>query len=93
MYSFLQVIMNKLQGLGSSANGVKVFAILQHAHLLAVGIKTRLIHKGVEQEPLAEDVHYDFDYQDMRVIKNRTIKTVSVINSYELPNYFPTLCN
>ncbi|KAK3088535.1 hypothetical protein FSP39_020262 [Pinctada imbricata] len=68
------------KGLSSMPDGVKVFAVLQHAHLLARGITTRLIRKGVEQEPLAEDPHYDFNFQDFRHIRNnRTIKSGDTI--------------
>ncbi|XP_061164580.1 DBH-like monooxygenase protein 1 [Saccostrea echinata] len=61
------------EGLRREPNGVQVFAVQQHAHLLARGIRTRLIRKGVEQEPLADDAHYDFNYQDFRRV-NRTLK-------------------
>ena len=61
-------------------NGVYVFAVQQHAHLLARGIRTRLIRNGMEQEPLADDTHYDFNYQDFRRI-NRTLKDVGVKTS------------
>lgn len=44
-------------------NGVNVFGVQQHAHLLGKAIKTRVIHKGVEQKPLADDKYYDFNYQ------------------------------
>lgn len=67
-------------------NGVHVFAVQQHAHLLARGIRTRLIRNGVEQEPLADDTHYDFNYQDFRRI-NRTLKDVGVNTSYACIQY------
>ena len=69
-------------------NGVHVFAVLQHAHLLARGIRTRLIRNGVGQEPLADDTHYDFNYmyQDFRRI-NRTLKDVGVKTSQACIQY------
>lgn len=54
-------------------NGVNVFGVQQHAHLLGKAIKTRVIHKGVEQKPLADDKYYDFNYQDFRRA-NRTLR-------------------
>nr|ADP08787.1 dopamine beta hydroxylase [Azumapecten farreri] len=46
--------------------GVKVFAVFQHAHLLGTAIKTRHFRNGTELEPFANDKHYDFDFQDIR---------------------------
>ena len=64
--------MNK--GLANHPSGVQVFAVLQHAHLLGRGIRTRVFRRGVEIEPLAYDENYDFDYQDYRHIrKYRTL--------------------
>ena len=63
-----EACMNK--GLANHPSGVKVFAILQHAHLLGRGIRTRVYRRGVEIEPLAYDENYDFDYQDYRHIRN-----------------------
>ncbi|XP_056009441.1 uncharacterized protein LOC125680065 [Ostrea edulis] len=60
-------------GLKDFPNGVHVFGVQQHAHLLGKAIKTRLIHRGVEQEPLADDRYYDFNYQDFRRA-NRTLR-------------------
>ena len=52
-------------------SGVEIFAVLQHAHLLGRGIRTRLYRNGNELEPLAYDEHYDFDYQEYRFLNNR----------------------
>ncbi|KAJ8300644.1 hypothetical protein KUTeg_022163, partial [Tegillarca granosa] len=63
-----------IQGMQNQPQGVKVFGVLQHAHLLGRKIRTRLVRNGVEQEPIASDNHYDFDYQDFRLLKEeRTI--------------------
>ncbi|KAK3087968.1 hypothetical protein FSP39_012921 [Pinctada imbricata] len=56
------------KGLSNMKSGINVFGILQHAHLLARGIRTRIYRKGVELAPLAVDEHYDFDYQDFRYV-------------------------
>ena len=58
------------KALSSQPSGVKVFAILQHAHLLGRGIRTRIFRRGVEIEPLAYDENYDFDYQDYRHLRS-----------------------
>ncbi|XP_063401020.1 DBH-like monooxygenase protein 1 [Mytilus trossulus] len=54
---------------GLPETGIKIFGLLQHAHLLGAGIKTRHIRNGTELSPIAEDDHYDFNYQDIRVLK------------------------
>ena len=64
------------KGLDSHPSGIKVFAVLQHAHLLGHGIRTRVYRHGVEIEPLAYDENYDFDFQDYRHIHDyRTLKS------------------
>ncbi|XP_056009644.1 uncharacterized protein LOC130051597 [Ostrea edulis] len=60
-------------GLQDFTNGVHVFGVQQHAHLIAKAIRTRIISGGVEKKPLADDRHYDFNYQDFRRA-NRTLK-------------------
>ena len=57
---------------------INIVGVLQHAHLLGVGIKTRHFRNGQELEPLADDPNYDFDFQEMRVLKKeRTVRPVS----------------
>ena len=52
--------------------------ILQHAHIIGVGIKTRHFRNGSELEPLADDPNYDFNFQEMRHLKKeRVVKPVS----------------
>jgi hypothetical protein len=59
---------------------IKIFGLLQHSHLLGVGIKTRHIRNDTELSPIAEDDNYDFDYQDIRALKEeREVKRVSTI--------------
>ncbi|KAK3101729.1 hypothetical protein FSP39_005907 [Pinctada imbricata] len=60
------------KGLKYRPEGIHIISVFQHAHLLAKGIKTRLIRKGTELKPLADDQSYDFDFQDVRRV-NRTI--------------------
>ncbi|OWF40133.1 DBH-like monooxygenase protein 1 [Mizuhopecten yessoensis] len=67
----------ELLGKGVPQEGINVFAILQHSHLLGKEMITRLYRNGSELEPLAVDRHYDFDYQDMRYLsKERKIYPV-----------------
>ncbi|XP_063420467.1 uncharacterized protein LOC134705676 [Mytilus trossulus] len=53
----------------ASLDEIKLFAVWQHAHLLARGITTRHLRNDVELEPIAEDEHYDFDYQETRLFR------------------------
>ncbi|KAK3087443.1 hypothetical protein FSP39_005971 [Pinctada imbricata] len=64
------------KGLDKMKSGVKMFAVLQHAHLLGRGIRTRLYRNGTELEPIAYDEHYDFDYQEYRYLNRmRTLQS------------------
>ena len=57
-----------------------MFAAIQHAHLLGVGIRTRHFRNGTEIAPIMDDPDYDFDFQQMRMLpKERAIKPVSVL--------------
>ncbi|XP_052090829.1 DBH-like monooxygenase protein 1 homolog [Mytilus californianus] len=53
----------------ASIDEIKLFAVWQHAHLLGKGITTRHLRNDVELEPIAEDEHYDFDYQETRLFR------------------------
>jgi hypothetical protein len=47
---------------------------------LGAGLKTRHIRNNIELPPIAEDDHYDFDYQDIRVLKEeRLVSRVSIL--------------
>jgi len=48
---------------------VNVFAVFQHAHLLATGITTHHTRNGTELKPFAHDEHYDFNFQDVRILR------------------------
>ena len=64
----------------SNINEFKIVGILQHAHLLGSGIKTRHFRNGTELEPLADDPNYDFNFQEMRLLKQeRVVKPVSFL--------------
>ncbi|XP_048780652.2 DBH-like monooxygenase protein 1 homolog [Ostrea edulis] len=63
-------------GLPNGTDEIKVFALFHHSHLLANGMKTRLIRNGVEQPPIANDENYDFNFQAANVLqKEITIKS------------------
>lgn len=50
--------------------GVNVISTLVHAHLYGKKIKLRHIRNGVELPALAEDNHYDFNYQQSKMLKH-----------------------
>ncbi|KAH9500342.1 DBH-like monooxygenase protein 1 [Bulinus truncatus] len=52
---------------------IRVFADFQHAHLLGRKIRTRHFRNGVELEPIMEDNSYDFNYQEMRKLREERI--------------------
>lgn len=52
----------------SNNSGVKVFAALQHAHLLGREIRTRHFRNGTELDPILDDRNYDFNFQEMRLL-------------------------
>ncbi|XP_023233137.1 DBH-like monooxygenase protein 1 [Centruroides sculpturatus] len=55
--------------LGLPPEGVKVFAVLFHSHLL--GKKLKLRHfRGNELPPISKDDNYDNSYQDYRLLEN-----------------------
>ena len=58
---------------------IRIIGDLQHAHLLGSGIKTRHFRNGVELEPLEDDPDYDFNFQEMRLLKKeRIVKPVCI---------------
>ncbi|XP_045193607.2 DBH-like monooxygenase protein 1 homolog [Mercenaria mercenaria] len=52
----------------SNLTEVKIIGALQHSHLLGVAMKTRHYRNGVELKPLMTDPHYDFDFQEVRML-------------------------
>ena len=70
---------NLFQGLhATNISEIRIFAALQHAHLLGVGMKTRHFRSGVELAPLMYDPDYDFDFQELRMMpKERVVQSVS----------------
>ncbi|XP_052095209.1 DBH-like monooxygenase protein 1 homolog [Mytilus californianus] len=48
---------------------VKVFAAWQHSHLLAYAMTTKHLRNGKEIEPFADDQAYDFNYQQIRLLR------------------------
>lgn len=54
----------------ASLDEVKLFGLWQHAHLIGRGITTRHYHGDTELTPIAVDNHYDFDFQETRMLKN-----------------------
>lgn len=71
------------KGLGNNTGGVNIIAILEHGHLLARKIRTRIIRNGTELDPLAVDNNYDFNFQEFRNPPNaRKIMSVSIYSQY-----------
>lgn len=61
----------RMQGLvQSNITEIKVIGALQHSHLLGVAITTRHFRNGSELKPLITDPHYDFDFQEVRLLPN-----------------------
>jgi hypothetical protein len=65
----------------SNLTEFKIIGALQHSHLLGVAITTRHFRNGVELKPFITDPHYDFDFQELRMLP----KEVPV---YPVSSYF-----
>ncbi|KAK6195952.1 hypothetical protein SNE40_001271 [Patella caerulea] len=52
--------------------GVKVFGIFPHSHLLGEAVRSRIIRNGVETV-IADDENYDFDYQESRLLTEEVV--------------------
>lgn len=52
---------------------INVVGILQHANVFGVGIKTRHFRNGSELAPLADDPNFDFQFQEMRLLKEERV--------------------
>ena len=60
-------------------DGIKIYGVALHSHLLGVNIKLRHFRNGKELPPIAKDEHFDFNYQYMKILKNPvTVKPVSL---------------
>ncbi|XP_041368555.1 DBH-like monooxygenase protein 1 homolog [Gigantopelta aegis] len=60
---------------GAHSGGVKVIAAFLHAHLLGMGVTTRHFRNGTELAPIMKDEHYDFDFQEYRLLKEERLIT------------------
>ena len=52
---------------------IHIFSNFLHSHLLGRGMVARVIRGDQELPPLAEDLHYDFDYQEMRMLNKEYV--------------------
>ncbi|CAB3380899.1 Hypothetical predicted protein [Cloeon dipterum] len=50
--------------------GIKVVSVVLHAHLAGRAMTLRHIRNGKELAPIVKDSHYDFNYQQARVLSN-----------------------
>ncbi|RZC38667.1 MOXD1 -like 1 [Asbolus verrucosus] len=53
--------------------GIHVVSVMLHSHLAGRKLKLRHIRAGKELPPLAQDDHYDFNYQQSRALSQDTI--------------------
>ncbi|KAJ8966604.1 hypothetical protein NQ314_003434 [Rhamnusium bicolor] len=53
-------------------DGINVVSVMLHSHLAGRKLKLRHIRAGKELAPLAEDDHYDFNYQQSRSLSQDT---------------------
>ncbi|XP_050299023.1 MOXD1 homolog 1 [Anthonomus grandis grandis] len=53
-------------------DGINVVSVMLHSHLAGRKLKLRHIRAGKELPPLAEDNHYDFNYQQSRALSQDT---------------------
>ncbi|XP_071438873.1 MOXD1 homolog 2 [Hetaerina americana] len=51
-------------------NGINIFAVNLHTHLIGRKIKFRLIRGGEEHPPITVDNNYDFNYQEYRKLRS-----------------------
>lgn len=57
----------------SHLSDIKIFAALQHSHLLGRSIKTRHFRNGTELEPIMYDPHYDFNFQELIMLQQERV--------------------
>ncbi|CAH3036714.1 unnamed protein product [Pocillopora meandrina] len=58
-----------LQATKLPEKGIKVFAALLHTHLQGRATWTKHVRNGVELPEIARDDHYDFNFQDIQVLR------------------------
>uniref|UniRef100_A0A8C8G641 DOMON domain-containing protein n=1 Tax=Oncorhynchus tshawytscha TaxID=74940 RepID=A0A8C8G641_ONCTS len=54
-------------------NGVRVFAVLMHAHLAGRAIRTRHFREQEELQPLSHDEEFDFNFQEFQLLKEERL--------------------
>lgn len=53
-------------------DGINVVSVMLHSHLAGRKLKLRHVRGGKELPPLAQDDHYDFNYQQSRTLSQAT---------------------
>lgn len=78
--------LHSFQGLDEKGvSEINVIGVLQHAHLLASGIKTRHFRNGTELKPLYDDPQYDFYFQEFRTLTDEVkVKRVRLVYRFTL---------
>uniref|UniRef100_A0A674C1V8 Monooxygenase, DBH-like 1 n=1 Tax=Salmo trutta TaxID=8032 RepID=A0A674C1V8_SALTR len=54
-------------------SGVRVFAVLMHAHLAGRAIRTRHFREQEELQPLSHDEEFDFNFQEFQLLKEERL--------------------
>ncbi|XP_024275743.1 DBH-like monooxygenase protein 1 homolog [Oncorhynchus tshawytscha] len=54
-------------------SGVRVFAVLMHAHLAGRAIRTRHFRGQEELQPLSHDEEFDFNFQEFQLLKDERL--------------------
>ena len=56
------------QALADHPEGIHVFAVALHTHLVGMSVRVRHFRNGVELPVINEDLGYDFNYQEARML-------------------------
>lgn len=77
----------------SGYENITAFSVMLHSHLAGRSLRLRHIRDGVELPFIADDQHYDFNYQELRhlnphvtIEKNDYIRTECVYNTKDREN-------
>ncbi|KAH3710540.1 DBH-like monooxygenase protein 1 homolog isoform X2 [Dreissena polymorpha] len=58
---------------GQNTDEFRIISVMQHAHLLATGMKTRHFRNGTELPPIIDDPSYDFYFQEFRPLPDEVV--------------------
>jgi len=70
---------------------LRIFGLIQHAHLAGVAITTRHYRNGTELPPIITEPNYDFNFQEIRKLpQERTVYPVRRVTKMKL--YYQRFC-